>query len=116
MIVQKTQQANIAKIFCGFCSGPGHAEDRCLLNPANPKNRLDALRTDGKKNGEEYNKGLSVGKKEEKKKKMEKDIVATARVSTNNEGKNRVMSGSGTIMHTTPILKKVTDEKSCECR
>ena len=29
-----------ARVVCNFCGRPGHEEDRCWTNPANPKNRL----------------------------------------------------------------------------
>ena len=100
---------------CEFCSRPGHTADNCWINPANPHNRLNALRRAG--NDQKDNDSESPAESPKRTKKSKKPVAhraAMARTGSQSIGRPDVMMiDSGTTSHMTSMAYKVYDKEAC---
>ena len=100
---------------CDFCSRPGHTADNCWINPANPHNRLNALRRAG--NDQKENDSESPAESPKRTKKSKKPVAhraAMARTGSQSIGRPDVMMiDSGTTSHMTSMADKVYDKEAC---
>lgn len=101
------------ELICKYSSSPGHKASNGQINPANPKNRLDAFRKEHKEEGTHSQVGKSMDKKHKNKK--EKEILAMELNSKNpNYSTSKIMIDSGTTLHITPYADKVQSWTNCE--
>ena len=103
------------KKVCDFCSRPGHSAGKCWINPANPHNRLKALR--GAEEDSKDSDSESPAERPKRTKKSKKPVAhraAMARTGSKTVGRPDVMMvDSGTTSHMTAMADRVTDKSAC---
>ena len=106
------------KKVCDFCSRPGHTADKCWINPANPNNRLKALRNAGSdsKDKSESDEEFPAVRTERNKKSKKKVVHRAAMARTGSKTARRpdvMMVDSGTTSHMTGMADRVSNKAAC---
>ena len=107
------------RVVCDFCSRPGHTAGKCWINPANPQNRLKALKKGGNGRADKDDSDSEPAPKPRKsnsksRKRQGEQRAAMARTDKDKTAMpDTMMVDSGTTSHMTAQADRVFNKTDC---